>query len=202
MKYSFKKILIIEEFISGSLHDVNGIISKRNFFKMGITDKLVGQEPYFIVKRADSPSKLSRKMQLKLYKFFYLSCKTLGLGPGPVKGDFILDKKGKFYLMEIGARFHGPLGIIHLIPNSMNISPFIELINFIENKKIRQHEINSNNYSRSTVYALPKKIFIKKRKNENILFLKKKGKKNEVKWKSNLDVPYYVVRSKIKDEIN
>ena len=194
IKFSKKKQVVIEEFIDGTLHDINGLIFNKKFYPMGINDKKPGKKPYAVVTKIKSPTKLKPREQKKLYEVFYKACKALGLGPGPVKGDFIKGLNKKFYTMEIGARLHGPLGIIYLIPLSLNLFPFDQLMNVIEKRKVVTHDIYKKNYIKVKINASDKrKIDTKIEKKNKIIILKKPGIYNSKRWKSNYDVPIYKI---------
>ena len=64
---------------------------------------------------------------------------ALGLGPGPVKGDFIKGRNKKFYTMEI-ARLHGPWNYLSYTIVTELIS-FDQLMNVIEKRKVVTHDI-------------------------------------------------------------
>ena len=139
-----------------------------------------------------APTILSSIQQQTLYDLFVKSCRAIGLGPGPVKGDFIMDKNGKFYTMEISARLHGPLGTLYLIPNSLGINPFEELLNYHQNYQIKVHDINKTDNVSIVTEATDK------RQNFDsdciIKYLEKSGTYDKSQWKSNYDVPIYVVK--------
>lgn len=192
MGFSSSKNIIVEEYIEGSLHDVNGIITENEFFPLGINDKTAGPLPFAVVTRGSAPTSLTPTQQQNLYDLFVESCRVIGLGPGPVKGDFIMDRKGKFYTMEISARLHGPLGTLHLIPNSLGINPFQELLHYTQNEKVNTHDIHKTDYLSIITEASDKKQ--KNDSSDIIAYLEKSGIYDRSQWKSNYDVPIYVVK--------
>jgi biotin carboxylase len=183
--------VIVEVFISGQLCDVNGFITPEKFFPLGINDKKSGPLPYAVVVEISGPTELSIEKQQELYKIFEKSCRSIGLVNGPVKGDFIVDNQGKIHIMEIGARLHGPLGSIYTIPKSININPFKEVINFYTDSKVNIHIPDIFHSYKKVLIEAKDKLF--DLEFDNPIVLRKAGKSNKKEWKSNNDVPYYVV---------
>lgn len=179
--------VIVEEYIEGTLHDINALVMNNKFYRLGISDKTATKPPYAVINKIESPTKLLINEQKKLYKLFSKTCKSLNLNHGPVKGDYLRDKKGKFYLMEVSGRFHGPLSTLYALPNSLNITPFLELLRYLKEKKIYQHKIRTNYKNRTIITA----DVIKKK---GQISLKKKGLFNKKKWTSNYDVPIYNIK--------
>jgi len=161
-KFSNSGKVIVEEYIDGTLHDINAMLIDKKFYRLGISDKTTATPPHAVINKIESPTKLSINDQKKLYKIFHKSCKILNLNQGPIKGDYIRDKNGKFYLMEISGRFHGPLSTLYAIPNSLCITPFIELLRYLKKKKVNNHKIKKN---------------YKKKKKDQKKKKKKKGRK-------------------------
>lgn len=195
-KFSVSGKVIVEEYIYGTLHDINAMIIDNKFYRLGISDKTATAPPHAVIKKIETPTKLSISDQKKMYKIFHKSCKSLNLNQGPVKGDYIRDKNGRFYLMEVSARFHGPLSTLYAIPNTLKITPFIELLRYLSKKRVNEHKIIKNYENRTLITA----DTIKK---ERQISLKKKGKLNKKKWTSNYDVPIYNIKlSKLKKNTN
>ena len=193
--YSFSesKTVICEEYIIGSLHDINGIITKDKFYPLGINDKKAGPPPRAVVVEGSAPTSLSVEKQKILYNLFEKACRSVGLSYGQVKGDSILSENGSFYIMEVAPRLHGPLGSIYLLPNAIKINPFKELIHFYLNKTVNIHNPLKKFKKNVTVEAVDKKPTIE---NEKIIkILEKEGLYDKIKWESNNDVPFYLVKN-------
>ena len=86
----------------------------------------------------------------------------LGLGPGPVKGDFIKGRN-KILYMEMGLDCMVLLEI-YLIPLSLNLFPFDQLMNIIEKRKVVTHDIYKKNYVKVKIDASDKEKLTKKLK--------------------------------------
>lgn len=187
LNFSKGKKIVCEQFIEGILVDINGIITKNKFFRMGISEKTPGQMPNAVITELKIPTKFSTQIQERAYRVFEKACRSIGLENGPVKGDMIIDKKNKIYFLEIGPRFHGPLGSLYLIPRSLKITPFEELIKMIQNKQVKEHNIHKLEKEIRIIATDDKNKFSEKE------VLEKPGIKNRQAWKSNNDVPFYCI---------
>jgi biotin carboxylase len=191
LQHSHVQRVICERYIYGSLHDVNGIIADDKFYRLGINDKKAGLPPNAVVIEGSAPTTLTVGEQDFLYKIFEDACRAVGLDQGPVKGDCIRSSDGKLYMMEVAARLHGPLGSIYLIPHSLDIVPFEELIHFYSGNKVQTHNTNIKNTRSVLVEALESPP---KADNDSIAVLEKMGSNDHKKWQSNNDVPVYRVK--------
>jgi len=192
------KVVVVERFYEGSLHDVNGFFYDGSFFRAGISDKKasVGSSKY--VSELTCPSTLSAKQKDQLYRLLEKSAKALGIVCGPIKGDAILSREG-FLMMEVGLRFHGPLGSLFCLPYGEGFLPFEYYLKTINCKNFK--------FKKTNKFVLIKQIsvkpgIIKKVEGEarakkvsgvvDILLQKKIGDRIG-KIKSNYDVVGYVV---------
>lgn len=120
-KLSGEKDLIVEEFVKGTCHDVNGLIVNGNFHPCGIVDRaFVDEGMYFVQKEVTCPTSLDKETQGQMYRTIAEFCKKLKIHTSPVKADFLFDGH-KFYLLEFGPRFHGEMGFLHMIPGTLNV---------------------------------------------------------------------------------
>jgi len=123
------KRVLIEEYIEGTHHDANALITRYNdFIPLGITDR------YFEDKRPWEreiryPSVLSNKVQHQIYDLLYRAAWVLGITKGPVKGDFILTDDG-IKILEMAPRLHGPKNSLYVLP-AVGIHPIEPLLQFI-----------------------------------------------------------------------
>jgi biotin carboxylase len=118
---SGEKNLIIEEYVKGTCHDVNGLVVNGNFYPCGIVDRdFVDEGMYFVQKEVICPTSLGKETQRQMYWTMAEFCKKLKIHTSPVKADFLFDGH-KFYLLEFGPRFHGEMGFLHMIPGALNV---------------------------------------------------------------------------------
>lgn len=197
-KYSDQ--IIIERFLEGTLHDVNGFFHKGKFYECGISDKSVSRPPYLYVDTLSCPSALSSEQKKGLYNLLLKSAKAIGVEHGPVKADVILTKEG-FKLMEIALRFHGPLGTVYCLPFGEGVEPFKYYLSVLAGKNYTFRKKSNYVYIKA-INSGAGKISRFKGLNEaksitgisEVLLAKRIGDKLE-KPKSNYDVCGYVVVS-------
>ncbi len=194
LEVSTSKTVVCEEYIEGTLHDTNGILTEEGLLRMGTSDKTAGPPPYAVVVEGRAPSILSPEKQEELYQLFDKACRAVGLGPGPVKGDFIMDRAGKFYCMEVAPRLHGPLGSIFLIPNALHIKPFEELLHWVNGEAVRSHDVGKA-YQGKVYFQAADSPDEAQGKGQIIAVMEKPGIRDKAQWKSNNDVPVYVIWS-------
>jgi predicted ATP-grasp superfamily ATP-dependent carboligase len=125
---SGSQMVVVQEHVDGTHHDVNAYIDENGeIFRLGINDKRMSEPPDAVVVEVSAPTSLSSEEQETLYQEFGLICKALGLGPGPVKGDFIYSQ-GQQYCLEVAPRLHGPLGSLYAIPLAYGSNTFEKLL--------------------------------------------------------------------------
>lgn len=194
----FSEKMIVEKFLEGTLHDVNGFFHNGKFYKCGISDKAASSLPYVYVDELSCPSILSRAQKKELYNLLYKSARAIGIEHGPVKADVILTNEG-FVLMEIALRFHGPLGTVYCLPFGEGIEPFKYYLSVLAGKKYTFRKRSNYVYIKAINPGIGK-ISRFKSLNEakkitgvlDVLLAKRIGDKLE-KPKSNFDLCGYVV---------
>jgi len=125
--------VLLEEYLAGTVHDINAVFDKHgNFYPLSITDR------HFEGTReieASSPTTLDAGDQAKLYDLTEDAAQALGIDKGPVKADVMLTG-AHFYFMEMATRLHGPLGTLHLIPESLGFRPLEAMVYAITGQDI------------------------------------------------------------------
>jgi biotin carboxylase len=193
MEHSRSKQVICEKYIEdATLHDVNGIMDNGKLIRLGLSDKTASELPYAIVIEGRCPSILTPAEQERVYKIFEKACGAAGLTNGPVKGDLIRDKNGDFLVMEVAPRFHGILLSLYIVPIGLNISPFEELMKFFLGRKIKKHRLS---YKSPVISRFTAEDNMKKAREHKglVSILVQNGIYDRKKWKSNYDVPIYVI---------
>ncbi len=107
LKYAETGEIIVEEYINGTHHDVNGLFWKGKFFPCGVGDRFFTPIPYPVPHHGYFPSRLVNSKKDELYNFLKMGAISMGIVNGPVKADFVIDKNGTCYAYEISPRFHG-----------------------------------------------------------------------------------------------
>jgi len=114
--------VLIEEYVEGSMHDVNAIFSRDgNLHGAGIFDRFFHNELPIEVE-ARCPSQLSQTQKQDLLFLVEEAAKALGITFGPVKADAVLTSEG-FKILEMAPRLHGPRGTLWLTPFSLGFRP-------------------------------------------------------------------------------
>jgi len=126
--------VLLEEYLAGTVHDVNAVFDKHGtFYPLSITDR------HFEGTReieASSPTILQDTEQRDLYNLIKDAACALGITKGPVKADVMCDEHGQFFIMEMATRLHGPLGTLHLIPESLGFRPLDAMLYAITGQDI------------------------------------------------------------------
>ena len=112
-KHTSFEFILMEKFIDGTHHDVNGFFYNKKFYKCGVFDRYFTPFPYCVPIYGFYPSNLSIEVINKIYKITESAAKSIGIVDGPVKADLVL-ANNKLYIFEISNRFHGDLGTSHL----------------------------------------------------------------------------------------
>ena len=114
--------VIIEEFVEGSMHDVNAVFDANGkLHEAGIADRFFHKERPIEVE-ARCPSQLSETQKQDLLSLVEKAAKALGITFGPVKADAVLISEG-FKILEMAPRLHGPRGTLWLMPFALGFRP-------------------------------------------------------------------------------
>jgi biotin carboxylase len=105
--------LIMEEFIDGTMHDVNAVFDLQgNFHPLGCFDRSFHPD-HPVELGACYPSQLAENKLAEIYSLTKKAAKALGIAKGPVKADLVLTDNG-FSILEMAPRLHGPKGTLWL----------------------------------------------------------------------------------------
>ncbi len=134
-RHSTTNQVLLEQFIAGTHHDVNGLFWGGKFYGCGVMDRYFSQFPYCVAIAGYDPSILSPEVKEKLYALLEKAVRSLGITFGPVKGDFIITAEGKICLFEVSARFHGDVFTSYTSPRSTKVNPIkVYMKTLYENK--------------------------------------------------------------------
>ena len=128
LRFSTYSSVLVEELVTGTFHDLNGIYYDGQFYPMGMNDSyFLDQYPpgsyispmeHFI----RGPSKLLEETQRELYSLLERATRALGFTFGPVSGDTIITEVGPM-IIEITPRLHGAQGSLWVVPYSTGTCP-------------------------------------------------------------------------------
>jgi len=108
LKYSSDKKFIIEEFIDGKEYSVDTVVYKGIVYPGGISDRVfLDKNEYAIQDGSITPSFLPVETQQRMYWIMQDCADALGVKWGALKGDLIVNKEGKIYVLEVAARLSG-----------------------------------------------------------------------------------------------
>jgi len=134
-KYSKIGCIIVEQFINGSHHDVNGLFWNGEFFPCGIVDRFFTSFPYCVPSHGYFPSSLPRESWNSLYSLLEVGARALGINWGPAKADCVLCND-KFYVYEISPRFHGDILTLRTMGFLKEKNPLYQYFKWIYNGNI------------------------------------------------------------------
>lgn len=139
--------VLIEEYKTGTCHDVNGLMIKNKFYPCGIIDRdFKKSSSYFVQSQMKMPSTLSEKLTREMYSILENCARRLGVVTSPVKADFLLSER-KIYMMEFSPRFHGELGFLHIIPLSTGMKIMHAYLDYMYSGKVNESFLKQK-YSR------------------------------------------------------
>lgn len=121
-KYSPTGEMILEEYMSGQEVSIDALIWNGNVQIVGIADRLIEKEPYFIEIGHNMPSQLSPEIRHQLEQVMKQGMKALGLNFGAAKGDIILTEEG-IKVVEIAGRLSGEFMSAYTYPLSTGVFP-------------------------------------------------------------------------------
>jgi len=117
---------IIEEFLSGSEHSIEGIVIDGKIYWAAVSDRNYDKKemypPYFLEDGDTLPSSLTPAILDKVIDVSSRAVRALGIKWGPVKGDILVDADGP-KVIEMAARLSGDYFCHETIPlhNGINL---------------------------------------------------------------------------------
>ncbi len=125
--------VLLEEYLAGTVHDVNAVFDKDGkFHLLSVSDRLFEGTQEI---EARCPTILTPEQHGYLGELTEDAARALGIDRGPVKADIMGTQLG-FFLMEMATRLHGPLGTLHLIPESLGFRPLEAMVYAITGQEI------------------------------------------------------------------
>jgi biotin carboxylase len=118
---------LMEEFLTGTEHSIEGIVIEGKIFWVGLSDRNYDNKhiypPYFLEDGDTMPTALDAKTVKAIQKAATQAVFALGIDWGPVKGDIIIDHKKGIQVLEMAARLSGDYFCYETIPlhNGINL---------------------------------------------------------------------------------
>ena len=182
--------IIAEEFIEGDQFSTETIISNENYFTPGFCKRNYSDTkknyPSIIENGGDQPVKLKESVKKDVIDLIETTGKISGLKNGILKGDIVLSRDKKPYIIEVACRLSGGWFSSHQVPNATGVNIIKAAIKLSTFQKINSKDL-VNKYQKSVGirYFFPepgkiKKIIIpNKIKNDKdvikLFFFKKKN---------------------------
>ncbi len=111
--------MLIEEFLAGTEHSIEGVFVDGKPYWTGFTDRNYDKKhiypPYFLEDGDTLPSSLSDEMQERIKQLSTDACRALGIDWGPAKGDILVDASGP-KMIEMAARLSGDYFCYETVP--------------------------------------------------------------------------------------
>lgn len=150
---SFKKQVMVEEFIEGREISVEFISYKGVHYSLQITDKVTTGAPHFVELEHHQPSTLSEQQFDEIYKITDKALNALRITNGASHSEYKITDDGKVYVIEIGGRMGGDFIGSDLVQLSTGYD-FVKGIIEVALDTFVEPEITEYNYS--GVYFLSK----------------------------------------------
>lgn len=163
--------VIVEEFIEGEEYSVDTIVYKNTVYPAGISDRVfLNKENYAVQDGSLTPSQLPEEIQNNMYQVMQNCANAIGIEWGAFKGDLLLGKDGKIYVIEVTARLSGGFDSQYRKPYSFGINLIKATIDLACGKELDQDDITPKWLKYSQTFSIfPKPGVIKEIKGEEEL---------------------------------
>ena len=104
---SFKKEVMVEEFIEGREISVEFISYNGTHYPLQITDKVTTEAPYFVELEHHQPADFTPAEFNRIYDITKTALDALGITNGASHSEYKITKEGRIAVMEIGGRMGG-----------------------------------------------------------------------------------------------
>ena len=151
--WSKSKEVLIEEFIEGTHHDVNGLFWNGKFYRCGIGDRYFTPFPYCVPKWGNFPTTLELHKVDQIYDLVQKAAHSMGIEHGPIKGDIVI-RGDDIFIYELSPRFHGDIFTVRTLEFLKDLNPLYQFFKLIYDSEYSFKEINS-----STGYGVWKTLF-------------------------------------------
>lgn len=106
-KDSFEKMAIIEEYIEGNEYSCECISYNGEHHFLAFTKKFTTEAPHFIETGHCEPADIKEEYKEEIKQNIFKALTALGIQNGASHTEFKVNEKGKFGIIEIGARMGG-----------------------------------------------------------------------------------------------
>jgi len=117
--------LMVEKFIEGPQISTEGFVLHGKSYTVAFSDRnyeyLEKYSPYIIENGGTMPSSLLDSIINETRELMQRAADSLGIKTGPIKGDIVVNKNGKPYVIEIAARLSGGYFCTDQIPLAVGV---------------------------------------------------------------------------------
>ncbi|MCQ1538195.1 ATP-grasp domain-containing protein [Methanocalculus taiwanensis] len=119
--------ILIEEFLTGTEHSIEGVVLNGNVIWAGLSDRNYDKKeiypPYFLEDGDTMPTSLDPDIVRAVEEAATKAVHALGITWGPVKGDILIDDTKGIRILEMAARLSGDYFCYETIPlhNGINL---------------------------------------------------------------------------------
>lgn len=126
MGMTFRQAYLVQEYIAGKEYSAEGLVTDQGVKILSVTEKLLGQEPYFVELGHIVRAQLNTTQQQTVENYVKGVVKATGISMGPFHCEFRLSSEGPV-VMEIAARLAGD-HICDLIQKATGINLYESMI--------------------------------------------------------------------------
>ncbi len=113
--------ILIEEYVQGREFSIDALVYNDEIFIMGVADRLIDYEPYFVETGHIMPTNLPKEEIQELLDVMKKGIRALGITHGAAKGDIRLCSDG-VKVIELAARLSGGFMSAYTFPLSTGVS--------------------------------------------------------------------------------
>lgn len=107
LKHSFKKSVIVEEFIEGREFSIEIISFKGKHYPLAITDKVTTGAPFFVETEHHQPADISKNLEKKIFTTISRALDILEIKNGASHSEIIITEDLNISIVEVAARMGG-----------------------------------------------------------------------------------------------
>ncbi len=140
---AYESGLVIEQVVDGICLDLNGMMVGSSFYRMGAVQRAFATaNNSFVQSSVISPPNIEDGIVERAFEMFEQVCRKLDVRNSPVKADVIYSMiDDQIYLLEVGPRFHGEIGLTRIIPLSLGIDPWEFYLSSIGEQEVDESKL-------------------------------------------------------------
>ena len=162
LSQSSSKAIIIEKFVPGRQISTEGFILNGKLYNCAYADrnydKLQNFKPFILEDGGSLPAKLTNTIKKEIDSQLVRAALALKLENGTIKGDIVIDKQNKIYVIEVATRLSGGFFCTDQIPATTGVDLVLQTILLAVGLPIKKDALEPKHRCFSeTRYWFPKK---------------------------------------------